>query len=227
MVVGTRLKSMAKIALGWRMRRSHDNPRINHERALIFVHIPKAAGSSVTEAMRQVRVTPRALSPRVGKHATAEEVRALVGRSFWDSAFTFSFVRNPWDLMVSSYHWWLQKAPSLPAHRNRARTVAAMSGFRTFATSTFGRTHINERRGNFRDWLCDARGEQIVRFVGTVETIERDWDDIRRQTGLPLPSLPHVNRSSHDDYRVLYDDAARDIVAERFGWSIERFGYRF
>ncbi len=38
-------------------------------------------------------------------HLPAVIVRELVGERRWSSLFSFAFVRNPWDLVVSAYHF--------------------------------------------------------------------------------------------------------------------------
>ena len=38
-------------------------------------------------------------------HLPAVIVRELIGRREWNGLFRFAFVRNPWDLVVSAYHF--------------------------------------------------------------------------------------------------------------------------
>ncbi len=225
--IAERWRLALKIALGYQLRRTWDNPRIDHEHRLVFVHIPKTAGNSVTQSMASVRGPAAERSPRIAKHAKAVEVRGLIGAARWEQYFSFAFVRNPWDLMVSSYHWWLQKAPGIRYHRRLARKVAGMDGFEEFIRSPVGRGRINERPGELCDWFEDWQGTQLVRFVGRVERIEEDWRLICEQCGVSLPPIPHVNRSRHDDYRSYYTPQTRELVARRFARSIEQFGYSF
>src|SRR3954451_16494371 len=76
---------------------------INHERQFIFVHIPKTAGTAVSEALGE---------PRDRKHPSLEmiirdglghhPVKKLFRRKII-GYFKFAFVRNPWDRAVSLY----------------------------------------------------------------------------------------------------------------------------
>lgn len=223
----SQLKLACKVALGYRVRRAYDNPRIRHDLRCIFVHIPKTAGNSITAALNSVPGKAEELSPKIAKHAKAFEIRALLGATVWDEYFTFSFVRNPWDLMVSSYHWWLQKAPSIPYHRRHAERVRRLGSFDAFLASPYGSSRINERRGNLFDWLSDGNGSLLVDYVGRVETIAEDWERIRERIDAPLPPLPHVNKSIRADYRDYYTPHTRDLIAKRFRRSIEAFGYEF
>ncbi len=39
------------------------------------------------------------------RHSPLISVRRRVGQTLWDTYFKFAVVRNPWDLVVSQYHW--------------------------------------------------------------------------------------------------------------------------
>ena len=52
--------------------------------------------------------------------------------------FSFAFVRNPWDLMVSSYHSWLYKAGKFENRRAQQRTVLGLGASRPSCTRSSG-----------------------------------------------------------------------------------------
>jgi chondroitin 4-sulfotransferase 11 len=58
----------------------------------IFNHINKCGGGAIEAAL---------CLPRL--HMTAAEYIHFLGRERWDSIFSFSFVRNPWDKVESHY----------------------------------------------------------------------------------------------------------------------------
>ncbi|MBD3368994.1 hypothetical protein GF402_01370 [Candidatus Fermentibacteria bacterium] len=221
-----RLRLRAKQLLGWRLRRNRDNPRIRHDLGVIFIHIPKTGGNSVTRALTGIPKRGESLSPQIGKHAKAEEVRFLLGRKAWDRCFSFALVRNPWDLMVSCYHWWIQKAPQLPYHRRHSRRIARMGSFDRFIRSRYGTGMINERPGDLFDWYTDGR-RTIVDYVGRLENIEEDWREICGRAGIPHVEMPHINPSRRGSYVEYYDSGTKELVARRFARTIETFGYEF
>ncbi len=217
-------KLYLKTALGYRARK-FGNPRINHKCKLIFAHIPKTAGNSVTKALNKLPKEGKPMSPNISKHAKAFEIKYMLGEKTWNEYFSFAFLRNPWDLMVSSYHWWKQKAPNIIYHRRKARKVTRMD-FGEFVRSKFGKYMINERCGELFDWISE-NGEIIVDYVGKVETLNYDWKKICKKNSLDCVEIPHINKSERKPYREYYDEETKRLVAERFHKTIELFGYEF
>lgn len=130
---------------------------ISRGRNYIFVHIPKTGGTSLALALEErakaddilVGDTPKArrrqrrlkgvrTAGRLWKHSTLADIEGLVSRAFIANAFTMTLVRNPWDRMVSYYHWLRAQRFDHPAVHLARRTDFA--GF------------------------ADACGEDIARF---------------------------------------------------------------
>ena len=220
------LKLYGKGLLGYRKRKIHANPRIHHELNMIFVHIPKTAGSSITNALKKLnKSNEREKSPKIGKHAKAFEIKYLLGCDIWQNYFSFAFIRNPWDLMVSSYNWWRQKAQTLPAHKRISDKILKMS-FEDFISSKYGSYMINERYGNYFDWISED-GKIIVDYIGKVEFIKEDWKKICEINDLKQISIPHINKSKRKDYKKYYNPKTRKIIYNRFRKSIKKFNYEF
>ena len=60
-----------------------------------------------------------------------------------------------------------------------------------------------------------------------VETLGEDFAALCAARGLTGIELPRKNASARGDYRELYDDETREVVARGFAADIERFGYTF
>jgi hypothetical protein len=164
----------------------------------------------------------------LNKHTKGPVLRELLGETTWMSVQKLSIVRNPWDQMVSSHHWWLEKAPRFSIFRECAAEVAELGSFDSFLSSRYGREFINECEGNPLDWFTDERRTDIVDFVARFETLERDIHQFCEIARLVPPKrFPHLNATGRSSYRDYYNFNTRRIVASRFSDLIDRFGYRF
>jgi hypothetical protein len=194
----------------------------------VFIHIPKCAGSSIHRALGVLHAQ-RSLpvgKPKYHKHTKAAKVREVLG-PVWNECFKFAFIRNPWDLMVSSYHWWLIYAEIFPALHDDIARIREMGSFSVFIRSEFGRSMLNEHRGgDLTEWISDG-DEIIVDFVGRYENLNEDWSKVCQALQVPVLPLGQENQVVRQDYRVFYDDESRELVANRFARTIELFGYLF
>ncbi|WP_168028782.1 sulfotransferase family 2 domain-containing protein [Falsiroseomonas selenitidurans] len=201
---------------------------ISHAHRTIFVHIQKTGGTSVTAAFGQPINAP-------DKHHRADQLRERLGAAVWDSYFTFAFVRNPWDRLVS---WWSM----IDAMRPRLDSGAPLNAFsryvlrsaRSFEEFLLHATEEIVEEGGAKsitrcqtDYLVDSQGRLLVDFVGRFETLEADFSRIAARLPQPPAPLRHMNRSRRSDYRQYYTPRLADLVAARFSKDIERFGYRF
>src|SRR5882724_7775498 len=74
---------------------------ISHDHRCILVHIERTGGTSVELTLTGLDWWERKTQDQ--KHLTARASIERYGEEIWKRYFTFSFVRNPWDLVVSSY----------------------------------------------------------------------------------------------------------------------------
>jgi len=231
---------------------------IDFDRKLVFVHPWKTGGTSVARALGCERSTPssplgRAVSalsrlgtralgrPVLGKHASAVDIRQVIGGGRFDEMYSFGFVRNPWDWLVSWYTFVRETRVSPDTGRawtHHLLPEIAHLDFPQFVrwVERGGLTRAGgRRRSSFAkatrvlqlDWFCDHDGKVIVDFIGRFETLSDDFAKACGAIGLEGYSLPHVNRSHHQDYRSYYTDETRDAIGAHFELDIQTFGYRF
>ena len=81
------MASPAMRALGWRI------PKAMRQRNLIFLHVPRAAGTSIAHAL---------YGEHCIQHYSARYFKA-VAPGFWARAESFAVVRDPYDRFASSY----------------------------------------------------------------------------------------------------------------------------
>ena len=212
---------------------------VSHEHGFVFMKTRKTAGTSVEIALSRVCgpgdvITPiveddealrRAAGGRGPQHFEAPPlerkafnhmpvsmVRRMLGRKRFESYFSFAIERNPWDAVVSLYHW--KYRSSEPG--DFAEYVAS-EAVETFATK------------NQRIYRLDGRVavDRVLRYESLAEELATVWSEL----GLPgSPDLPHAKAGSRPrgaSYRSYYDDASRERVAELFAAPIAELGYEF
>ncbi|NNC23539.1 sulfotransferase family 2 domain-containing protein [Salinisphaera sp. USBA-960] len=200
----------------------------------VFVHIPKTAGTTTHSLLSEAEhASAKSRLPDAGtktpnKHATALDWQRALGEEAWQSLFSFCFVRNPWDLMVSSYLWWCQHATKFKSRRRAALQIRKKS-FDHFIHSDYGRFYLNEIHGpSLSAWYSDG-ARDLVDYIGRFETYESDMRHILDRLGVEHGKLPikQENSTARSAYRDYYSQSGRDIVANRFADIIKRFDYKF
>jgi len=195
-------------------------------RPWIFVHIQKTGGNSVRTALGADIFDSR-------KHLTARELRQIDGQMGWDDAFKFSFVRNPWDRLVS---WWSmiengRRTITQPPNRFFAYVLERGATFQDFLLNcTEEIVDPDGRKQIFRnqiEYLVDESGEIIVDYIGRFERLQEDFDEVNRRLCRPPIALPRTNASHHAAYTEYYTPATAELVARRYARDIAHFGYRF
>lgn len=203
----------------------------------LFLHIPKSAGSSITNALETsfpdaVRHPSRRIrSPRVG---VSTYLSRRLGGDVLARRWTFCIIRDPWDWTVSgwahvtrnmavyddppSFEAFVKGAWDKGVVRNPHRRKYANG--RIFVAYHTQVTQDDHLRVGLRRRLAP------VAFYARFESLREDWSRICERLGRDIP-LPHDNKSPREDYTTYYDDETRDIVERRNAPLIERFGYRF
>jgi hypothetical protein len=148
----------------------------------------------------------------------------MLPRELFDKLFKFTFVRNPWDLQVSSWHHLKRERPKLVEH------VADFKEFILWKLDP-GRPyqyHVDTSIELQTDYLKDLDGKILVDFIGKYENLEADYEEACRRIGIKPPPLPHKRRAlDRTDFRSYYDDETLRLVSEHFQPDIEAFGYDF
>ncbi len=176
------------------------------------------------------------------QHLSARELKHIIGNKY-NEYFSFSFVRNPWALVVSLYNY---SHISNKPNADEMKKIIKRKGYpplRKFHDKSFDvwlknripgifsnnqKTFFNKKYGNSQlAKLCDINGEILVDFIGRLESIDQDLPYIFDKIGLTLEKVPHRNKSTFKHYSEYYNDKTRAIVSKMYALDIERFGYKF
>jgi len=213
---------------------------LSRGRRYIFVHAPKTGGTSLALALearamaddimlgdtpkarnRRHRVQGVQASGRLWKHSMLSDLYGLVTQAEIEEFFVFTLVRNPWDRMVSYYHWLRGQSFDHPAV-----ALAKATGFSEFLNAPG--TVAAMRANPYGRYVTDAGGSERADLFIRLEHLHDDLAPLEAHLGFRLDEIPHENRSDRArDWRGYYSAADRALVAEACAPDIRRFSYRF
>jgi hypothetical protein len=205
---------------------------------MIFLKTRKTAGSSVeiwlaphldpesdlaalTADLRdyrpdlESRLKPRGLMP----HATAAQVRSLVGDSVWRSYFKFAIERNPWDRLISLWRW---------RQRHRNASISLQAFLDAIADGSPDRLRAANAEGwsNWPIYTIDDRivVDRVIRY----DRLEAGLGEALKQVGIAydggLPRAKAGIRPSGDTTDTL-SAGQRALIAEVARKEIGAFGF--
>lgn len=190
----------------------------------IFIHVPKAAGTSVA----------RALFGQKSRHIPLARYYAF-DNLLAQQCFKFSFVRNPWDRFQSAYHYLAKRIgadPSFSDHRWATHYLGQTPDFEAFVRRMMkdrGFRAIVRRYIHFRDqadWLQVPGQGMPVEFLGRFETLAEDFEIVRGRLSRGDP-LPHERKGTSVDYRAVYSPESIDFVGDLYERDSRLFTYDF
>jgi len=159
------------------------------------------------------RVAPRLAGAH--PHATAAEVRRLVGRDIFDSYTKVAIERNPWDRQVSQY-------------LHRCSETRRIADFDADMTSLSYRLRERCRLDNWSIYAIDGRiaVDRMLGYDTLVEDLGELLDDLGVREAVIPPSLRRT-RQGRAHYSSYYGETSRALVARWYRREIAAFGYRF
>ncbi|MCB0647531.1 MAG: sulfotransferase family 2 domain-containing protein [Saprospiraceae bacterium] len=189
----------------------------------IFVHIPKAAGISLSTSLYG-KVT--------GSHLPISKYQLIYSKAEFESYFKFTLTRNPWDRVFSAFNF-LKKGGRNAEDADWAQKY--LSEFTLF--EDFLDSWVNEKT----IWsyihfypqhyfiLVPGKSKSPLDFIGKVETIEQDYSFIASKIE-GAGSLEHLNASvegKSKDYRNIYLPRHIDLISKIYKRDIDLFSYTF
>lgn len=214
---------------------------VSHKYRLIFLRTEKTASTSITKVLQGMigENDPRAGGRRPGwakfspihysalrryvpqwfglhTHASASQVRDVIGRKIFDSYYKFAVERDPWDRQVSLYahRQWKKGGPTDNFDRD----------MRSFI-------YRNTSYVRLDNWSKYAIGQEIVADrVIRYERLDEEIAEVFTMLGIPGPiDMPRLRsyRPGRPHYSTYYSDVTRDLVGKWYAREIEALGYEF
>jgi len=209
---------------------------VSHKYKFIYIKNLKVAGSSVESFFGRYCIGPNKnysyddnideyideygiIGQRVdGKvtiwhnHKSAQDIKRDLGEDKFNEYLKFCVVRNPYDKMVSWYHWYI--------FENKIPPNYPFNHFCRFSK-------IN----NF--YIHGIDGESVCDYFIRFENLEEDIIKLCNKLGIKdydidlLPKHKSGVRPKYSGYREYYDEITRKLVYNNHKEEFELFGYEF
>lgn len=211
----------------------------------IFVHVPKAAGSALTLALRPYATIPQRslwtsakrrlpIVERPGAahfriHDSAARIRRKLSPEVYGRFYSFAAVRDPFDHAVSHYEYMKQYRSPRIAARFARMSFEAYLAQRLERRGPFDRLFV--RLPDQSHFLVDEQGRLAVDRLLRFEQLSADFRALTDDLGLGEAQLRTVNRtrsrSSSDAraYRDYYDATTEDMVRALYARDFDLLGY--
>ena len=154
---------------------------ISHRHKFVFIKTRKTAGTSIQQAIEK-HCGPDDVVCQMGPHTKEEledftprnehgfrghdfacDVCSRIGGHIWENYFTFTFVRNTWDKIVSQF-WYDTRRSKL-----------------TFPQYLYSEARRNPLHLSNWFYYTDSNGKDIVvDFIGSYENLQDDYDAVCR-----------------------------------------------
>jgi hypothetical protein len=210
--------------------------------AAVYIEIPKVACTSFKVAFAQllgITLEEGDSDPHQVSFPAPPAPPSRSG-SFYPGLFTFAFVRNPWDRLVSCYRDKIRgEVDGFTNFSIRAGVASCLAGYEVFVPGMTFEAFVEavaaipdeEADAHFRSqstFITNDAGEIAVDFVGRYERLLADFSHVQRVIGLPPIELPRLQAArTAVRYVDYYSPSTRRVVAERFARDIDLFQHNF
>ena len=178
-------------------------------REFIWIRIPKTGSTSINSLLHD----------DINQPHFSSQVFLDLDRQRYNELFKFTIVRNPWDRLVTCYHYYRHKKSSFEQWiKNGMKNNIADSKFYPISP-------IHQL-----GWFTDEEDNSMVDFIGKLENIDKDWKIICDILKIDEPEkIPHKNKSRPrgKHYSTYYDKELKNLVGDICSEEIKLLNYEF
>jgi len=174
---------------------------------------------------------------KFNKHMPARHIKNHISPEIWDQSFKFTFVRNTYSWVISSYFFWVK----IGRYKMPQNKIMNMDCFER--TVKYYKTILGRRYDECSDirsqhsFISDSDQTPIVDFIGRFEFLQKDFNKICKKIGVPPITLAVRNSSAaslgkehsvgipwQEHYRQ--NPEAKELVYKNWKRDIDAFNFK-
>jgi len=196
----------------------------------IFVHIPRTGGHTIDSLLGHRRNKEK---DKVRRHAYPHEYKKMFPKD-WETYFKFTFVRNPWDRVVSA--WTRSRGQNNYLVKDK-KYIDNPEWFKENLFTPFNEYIQNKlsetyKTGHFTPqelWLFrKPKKPYEYDFIGKFEDFEKEVERLLELLQIKKPEkILKISPSNKKDYHEYYDNKSIRVVKELYGKEIDFLGYTY
>jgi chondroitin 4-sulfotransferase 11 len=191
---------------------------------VIFIHVPKAAGTSISDE----------IYGRFVGHLAAKHVKRFAPGAF-TALPSFTVVRNPFSRLLSAYRFATQGAvagsgPVAGMFHPEIYQSPAFRSFDSFIEEWLPQQDLSKIDYVFRPqthYVLDEAGAVLPDYVGRVEDMASVEAHLGKTLNKPVSIGRHNTTGKPDSYVAKYSPSMRNIVSGVYHADLEAFNYDF
>jgi hypothetical protein len=204
-------------------------PPINRKRGLMFIHIPKNAGSSIIH--HSMKSSPEwTIESSGGDETWHNKSDFWLAQPGLAELTPVAILRNPWARALSVYLYCLEQSSQDISNQSWIHQQLIRQGFKGawmpggYFVNGHGRSiEYNAETG--RAWAQDDTQASWLHPKAKFFRLEDQLQEACAFMGIECPSRGNVTQHAH--YRDYYDDELRYHIATLFADDIKLGGYTF
>ena len=151
---------------------------------------------------------------KFNSHIMASHIRRRVPSDIWNSYYKFTVDRNPWDKVLSHFHFVRQR-------------------YTTFNEDISFDEYLNKADLPYNYTIyTDENKDLMVDRVIKYENLDEELGEVFSDLGVPYEGSLNVYEKSHyrkekKNYQESYSEYQKDIIQNKFAFEIGMHGYSF
>ena len=200
---------------------------------ILFIRIPKNASTTMHDALGKFNVIESRKEEFFDEvlksdycqgiydptHINLELAVEYLGEGILDIP-SFCVCRHPMDRLLSAYKFCLQS------------NLLSLNGWRGWKFKTFAEYFCKTKddpnffQSRSQLFYITYNGVPRIDTIMRFEDLAVDYHIIKEDFNLPLPKLPHLNATKHEDFENYYDDETEQMVRNAYEEDFKYFNYK-